>query len=249
VSSWIRSTNFDQETAQVTQLDPLGIVAKSQRGAAPEQSYGHIHTGSVGEWQKDVEDTLAHWVSDHTWAVGHRYHLFDFSLFLSTLAATRDLDNALYQLNIQSWFSITASDTDGRGWVGIRASYRDSWASGLDIMAERYLKRMRLSNLLTDRYWQLLEDDIRDFQHHGTHVYLVRLPEHPEIREFNNVHYQLPERLSELGRRTATPVLDLSGMGPADGVHLFDSVHPDEAAARVITHRLAIWLRERGDLP
>jgi hypothetical protein len=243
VSSWIRSTNFEQEAARVAQEDPLGIAPAQLAGASRAQAYKHGGDLGYGGFQKRVEDALAQAVSDRVWSVGHRYHLFDYSIFLWTLASTRELESSLYQLNIQSWFAVASSDTDGQGWVGIHVRYRDDWPHGVDEMSERYLKRMRLSKLLTDRYWQLLEDDIREFQAHGTRVLLVRMPEHPRIREFNDDRYEVPRRLGELHDRTGAPVLDISRLGLADGVRLFDSVHPDADAAAVITQKLATWVR------
>ena len=242
VSSWIRSTNFEQESALVAKTDPLSLAPAMVATTASQQAYHHDDSGG-GKVQKQIEDTLAHVVTEHVWSIGHRYHLFDYSIFLWSLLTTRDLEAALYQLNIQSWFSVASSETDGDGFVGIHVRYRDDWTTGLDQMADRYLKRMRLSNLLTDRYWQLLGDDIRSFQRHGTRVLLVRMPEHPRIREFNDEHYELPQHLAELQRTTGAPVLDLSRLGPADGVRLFDSVHPDGDAATVITRAIATWVR------
>jgi hypothetical protein len=177
--------------------------------------------------------------------IGHRYHLFDYSLFIGTLATTANLDNALYQLNMQSWFRVTGSETDGLGFVGLRVSYRDDWTVGLERMAERSLQRLRLSRLLTTRYWSLVTEHVKDFKSHGTQIVFVRMPEHPKIREFNDRTYDLPQRLHDLGELAGTPELDLSQLGPAEGVHLFDGVHPDADAAEVITHEIARSLKGR----
>jgi len=246
VSSWINGTNFEQETQLMTQLDPLGIAtAPKPDGATPAKGGAYRHQDALGggKLQTRVEETIARTLGENVQVIGHRYHLFDFLMFLGTLARTADLDNALYQLQIQSWFRVGSSETDGNGFVGLHVDYRADWPTGVDVMAERYLKRMRLSRLLTPAYWSLLEENIRDFQSHGTHVLLVRMPEHPKIRAFNNETYELPGRLAGLANRTSVKVLDLSELGPAEGVHLFDSVHPDAAAADVITRRLGSWLR------
>jgi hypothetical protein len=247
VSSWINGTNFEQETQLLTQTDPLGLAAPSTSGSAgaPAEGGAYRHQDSIegGTRQKQVEEAIARTLGEHVQIVGHRYHLFDFMMFLGTLATSADLDNALYQLQIQSWFRVSSSETDGQGFVGLHVDYRADWPTGVDVMAERYLKRMRLSRLLTPVYWSLLEENIRDFESHGTQVLLVRMPEHPQIRVFNDETYDLRARLTDLSTRTKVKVLDLSALGPADGVHLFDSVHPDAAAAQVIARRLGAWLR------
>jgi hypothetical protein len=253
VSSWLNGTNFDQESELVTKADPLGLAKPHDGEAAAPQAATHDgqhayqkDTGAgMGRFQHSAEAALSQWGSKHVRAFGHRYHLFDFGLFLGTLARTGDLDNALYQLGMQSWFKVKGSETDGFGYLGLDIAYREDWPQGLDLMAERSLQRLRLSRLLTPRYWALLEDDVRDFQSHGTQVLLVRMPEHPKIRAFNDETYDIPGRLKGIEDRTGAPVLDLSRLGPADGVHLFDAVHPDRASSDVIARELAAWLRTR----
>lgn len=243
VSSWINGTNFEQEIEMVAKVDPLGVAnAPHARGAHSQQAY-RSSSEITGETQQAVEAAIAKYLGTHVQTIGHRYHLFDYLMFVSTLARTRDLDTALYQLNIQSWFRVTSSETDGHGFLGVRVYYRNDWRHGLDEMAERYLKRMRFSRLLTDRYWTVLEEHIRDFTAHGTRVVLVRMPEHPAIKVFNDETYDLPQRLKAFEQATGTPVLDLSTLGPVDGVRLFDSVHPDLEAAAVVAKKLATWLR------
>ena len=61
---------------------------------------------------------------------------------------------------------------------------------------------------------------------------------------FNDEAYGLAARFRSLEEGGVT-VLDLSGLGPADGVHLFDAVHPDAPAAEVITRDLGTRLRAR----
>ena len=257
VSSWINGTNFEQEGDLVTKSDPLGIAksAPASGGAAgapaaakplDQQAYKQDGDLGGGRLQKATEAALSAWTGKHVRAVGHRYHLFDYSLFLGTLATRADLDVALYQLNMQSWFRVTGSATDGRGFLGLDVAYREDWSTGLERMAERSLQRLRLSHLLTDRYWTLLEENVREFRKHGTRVIFVRMPEHPKIRAFNDETYQLNERLHGLDERTGSTSLDLSRLGPAEGVHLFDGVHPDAAAADVITRELGTWLSHGG---
>ncbi len=245
VSSWINGTNFEQEADLVMQSDPLSLATATRAQAKPNTQSYRESGATTGEIQQAVETAIARVVNENVQALGHRYHLFDYLIFLGTLATTANLDGALYQLQIQSWFKVTHSETDGFGYLGVHVSYRGDWPDGLDKMAERYLKRMRFSRLLTERYWSLLEENVRDMQQHGTRVVFVRMPEHPAIRAFNNETYDLPKKLDDLAARLGTPVLDLSTLGPADGVHLFDSVHPDADAATVITKRIAAWLRER----
>jgi len=262
VSSWLNGTNFEQEAAQVAKEDPLGrraVAGTSNAGARPpaagdeapqppptthEQAFKKDGE-SAGALQRHTEAALAHVASEHLRAVGKRYHLFDYSLFLGTLATTANLDSALYQLNMQSWFKVRGSETDGQGYVGILVDYRGDWDAGLERMAERSLQRMRLSRLLTPRYWALFRDGVKDLQAHGTQVVVVRMPEHPKIRAFNDERYELPTRLREVETETGAQVLDLSHLGPAEGVRLFDAVHPDAAGAEVITRAVATWLRDR----
>lgn len=255
VSSWLNGTNFEQEGALVSSADPLHLnLSRGGGSAAPseaavtsaraqEQAFRQDGEAGSGQFQREAEAQLSKWASGHVHALGHRYHLFDYMLFVGKLATTADLDVALYQLNMQSWFRVSSSETDGSGYLGLQVRYRDDWSSGLDQMAERSLQRMRLSHLLTAQYWSLLEADVREFQSHGTQVFLVRMPEHPRIRAFNDETYALPEHVRALEERTGTPFLDLSRLGPADGVHLFDAVHPDAKAAEVITRQLGVWLR------
>lgn len=251
VSSWINGTNFDQEAELVAQTDPLGL--RTAPAAAPvavagpareEQAFKQGEAES-GRLQRSAETALARGASDNVRALGRRHHLFDYSLFAATLATSGDLDNALYQLNMQSWFRVSGSETDGFGFLGLKVQYRDDWPTGLDRMAARSLQRLELSRLLTPRYWSLLEESVRSFKEHGTRVVIVRLPEHPRIREFNDRAYDMPARLAALEELTGTPSLDLSRLGAADGVRLFDAVHPDADAAEVITREISAWLKAR----
>ncbi|CAN5909965.1 hypothetical protein BH11MYX4_BH11MYX4_00310 [soil metagenome] len=248
VSSWLNGTNFEQEGELVAKQDPLtlGALVPSAAGAKAsdgQQAYKQDGDLGAGGLQRAVEAALTGWSNSHVQAFGHRYHLFDYGLFLGTLATTANMDTSLYQLGMQSWFKVTGSDTDGRGYLGLHVQYRADWDQGLERMAERSLQRLRLSRLLTPRYWELLEGDVRDFQSHGTQVFLVRMPEHPRIKAFNDETYAVPERLHAIETRTGAPVLDLSHLGPADGVRLFDAVHPDAAAAEVIDREVGVWLR------
>ena len=244
VSSWLNGTNFEQEGALVTQADPLGVGRGAVTGSRPsgDQAYRQMGEASTGGVQSRTEDALSAWTGKRLRVVGHRYHLFDWSLFFATLVTTADLDNALYQLNMQAWFRVKSSETDGRGFVGLHVAYRDDWSAGLERMAERSLQRLRLSRSLTSRYWSLLEDHVRHFEDHGTRVVIVRMPEHPRIRQFNDETYDVPLRLRQVEERTGAPVYDLSQLGPADGVRLFDAVHPDADAAEVITRKIGNWL-------
>lgn len=245
VSSWINSTNFEQESHRVLEEDPLTLGTKQVKKASAQQAFRDDSELGAGKLQKRVEAVIADVIGDTSQVVAHKYHLFDFAMFLGTLATSGDLDNALYQLQIQSWFKVTTSTTDGRGWLGVEVDYRSDWSDGVDRMAERYLKRMRFSRMLTPDYWSTLEAAIREFQHRGTRVKLIRMPEHPAIRAFNDETYAVSTRMRELAQRTGATMLDLSTLGPADGVRLFDAVHPDVQAADVITQRIADALRAR----
>lgn len=238
VSSWLNGTNFEQESALVANTDPLGL-----RGTGSSRPAGPASEATPVSFQQRAEDGLAQWTGQKLLGVGHRYHLFDFTMFLGALARTRSVDDALYELNMQSWFTVAESETDGLGYLGLKVRYRGDWDSGLERMADRTLKRLRLSRVLTDRYWTLLEEGIADLRSHGTRVVLVRMPEHPRIRAFNDEAYALGPRLTQAAEKTGAEVIDLSALGPDEGIRLFDAVHPDAAAASVITRRVGEWLR------
>lgn len=251
VSSWINGTNFDQEAALLLRSDPLGISRGTPTGepvkAVASSAQGYHDTVSTPEkgLQARTEAALTHDLGTGVRAFGHRYHLFDYTMFVGALATSFDLDKALYQLNMQSWFTVTGSETDGLGYSGIDVRYRDDWNVGLERMADRSLQRLRLSRLLDSEYWRRLEAGVRDLQAHGTEVLFVRMPEHPRIRDFNEQTYHLTDEMQDIEKRTGAPTLDLSKLGPADGVHLFDAVHPDAASTEPITRAIAGWLRER----
>lgn len=251
VSSWINGTNFDQEADLILKADPLRVApvptASSSAPAPGEQSYREL-SGSSGHFQKVAEETLSRGMSDGLRSFGHRYHLFDFTLFAGSLVSSADLDKALYQLNMQSWFRVTGNVTDGRGFVGLRVDYRSDWPAGLERMAERSLQRLRLSRLLTPTYWSRLEADVLHFRSHGTRVVFVRMPEHPSIKAFNDSTYAIAEHLRTIEEHTGAPALDLSALGLAAGIRLFDAVHPDLDAADVITREVASWLKTRTDI-
>lgn len=242
VSSWINGTNFDQEAAAVIALDPLGAATTSSAKPVDAQAFRGNDAPGSGAFQRDAEAKVAGWASEHVRTLGRRYHLFDFTFFTRKLLTSVDLDESLYQLNMQSWFQVTETTTDGRGYLGLGVRYRDDWNVGLERMAERSLQRMQLSNLLTPEYWKRLEQGTRSLQAHGTRVVLVRMPEHPRIRAFNEARYQMKERLAEIHDRTNADVVDLSALGPSDGVRLFDGIHPDDASATAIARALGAEL-------
>jgi hypothetical protein len=250
VSSWISGTNFDGDAALVVDNDPLGLgrAAKTEEAHSPsantaQQAFRKDDGAGEGKLQTTAENDLSIAIGTHVRAAGHRYHLFDFGLFTGKLATTGDLDEALYQLNMQSWFTVKGNQSDGAGWIGFDVAYRDDWSQGLDKMAERSLQRLRLSRNLNEKYWDRLEADLREFRAHGTRVFIVRMPEHPLIRKFHEEAYGLNGKLRGIEERTSSPVLDLSELGPADGVRLFDAIHPDAKAAAVITHSVSSWLK------
>jgi hypothetical protein len=253
VSSWLNGTNFDQEADLVAKSDPLRLLGDA-RPAAPgapgqrEQAFRKAGDAGQGEAQRAAEAALARWGSTHARVLARRHHLFDYLLFLGTLATTASLDDALYQLNMQAWFAVTEHETDGLGFLGLHVRYRDDWDTGLERMADRSLQRLRLSRLLTPRYWALLDEQIGYFQAKGTQIVLVRMPEHPRIRAFNDETYDVSARLRGYEERRGVTVVDLSQLGPPAGVRLFDAVHPDADAAHVITRELGARLRERRGL-
>lgn len=240
VSSWLNGTNFEQEAALVTSADPLSLRGD---GRPAESGASGSSEGGGRRWQQSAEDDLARWSGQQLLSVGHRYHLFDFSMFLGALARTRSVDDALYELNMQSWFRVAESETDGLGYLGLKVRYRDDWGAGLERMADRTLKRLRLSRVLTDRYWALLEEGIVDLLRHGTRVVLVRMPEHPRIRAFNDEVYGLGSQLALSAEKTGAEVIDLSHLGPGEGIRLFDAVHPDAESAAVISRKVGEWLQ------
>ena len=246
VSSWLNGTNFEQEGELVTKNDPLKLGKHDVTAHQPSvESFRQENESESGRTQRAAEAWLTRETSDHSQVLAHRYHLFDFTLFMGALARTRNFDDALYQLNMQSWFKVRSTETDGLGFLALEIDYREDWPRGLDRMAERSLQRLRLSRLLTEKYWSLLEADVREFQGHGTQVMFVRMPEHPAIREFNESTYEITRRMKQIEAETGAPFLDLSMLGPKDGVRLFDAVHPDAEAAEVISQRVGEWLRGR----
>lgn len=249
ISSWLNGTNFEQEAKLVEVRDPLNVgVPTGDARAQHDNEYGAYRSNeSVAEtFQKSTEAELSGWADKHWMGLGHRYHLFDYSLFIGTLFTGRSLDDALYQLNMQSWFRVRSSEGDGLGWLGIDVEYRADWPHGLDRMAERSLQRLRLTRLLNETYWKKLEEETADFTRHGTRVVLLRMPEHPKIRAFNDEAYDLTNRLNGIAARTGAYVVDLSDLGPSNDVRLFDAVHPDKPSAAIITRELAERLRSAG---
>jgi hypothetical protein len=196
-----------------------------------------------GHVQQRVEKELSDAVNRAVLSIGHRYRLMDMGMFLGALVMSFDLDRALLQLNMQPWYAVTSNEEDGHGWLGVDVRYRDDWIRGVDFMAQRSVTRLNFQRLLTDEYWARLEQGVRDLEEHGTHVVLVRMPEHPRIRAFNDQTYQTTPRVRAIAERTGARFVDLSMLGLDDGVRLFDAVHPDADAARVITKALAAALR------
>lgn len=261
VSSWINGTNFAREAEFVTKADILGLRAggapmgsrdADTRGDGPvEGAPGVTGTGAYrgsdalagGRVQTRIEKELSSAINDTVLSIGHRYRLMDVGLFVGTLATTFDLDRALFQLNMQPWYAVTANDHDGRGWLGVHVRYRDDWLSGVDHMAQRSVTRLTFQRLLTDEYWAKLEQGVHNLEAQGTQVVLVRMPEHPLIRVFNDERYQTTPRVRAIAERTGARYIDLSTLGIVDGVRLFDAVHPDADAALVITRTLAAELR------
>ncbi|MBX3205808.1 MAG: hypothetical protein KF764_12115 [Labilithrix sp.] len=249
VSSWLNGTNYEQEGALVAQADPLRVLDGRSGDRSKPLNAGELSPREgleSGRFQREAETAVSGWAGARLLTLGRRYHLFDYSLFVGTLATSANLDTALYQLNMQSWFRVLRSETDGQGFVGIHVEYRDDWPSGLERMAQRSLQRMRLSRLLDDRYWSLLEDRVKKFQARGSRIVFVRMPEHPMIRAFNDETYRITEQLHGIEERTGAALLDISHLGLSDGVHLFDAVHPDAAAAEVVTREIALRLRALG---
>lgn len=245
VSSWLNSTNFIKEGESMLAVDPLRIRAVKGDAAA---AAGTDDTRPQASFQQRVEEGLSDRINTGLISLGKRYHLFDFSLFLWKLLTTFDLEASLYQLRIQSWYSVVSARPDGTGFLGFEVDYQDSWTRGVDIMAEMQLQRMRRVNFLNDAYWQTLEENIDHFSAHGSRILLVRMPEHPDIRTFNDRTYRITERVKAMSERHNLPYLDLSGLGPEQGVRLFDAVHPDAQSSEVITTLIGEWVRSHPSI-
>jgi hypothetical protein len=246
VSSWVDSNNFDQESALLIAKDPLDLHPPLSATENKNEPDAYSTTSVSPDPQHVAEKQLSAWIGHHWLAVGHRYHLFDFSMFAGTLATGHGLDDSLYQLNMQSWFYVRGSETDGYGWLGLDIGYRADWTHGLDKMADRTLQRLRFTRVLDANYWRRIEAGADDLAKHGTRVFLLRMPEHPRIRAFNDEAYDMPSRLNGIAERTGASVIDLTALGPAEGVRLFDAIHPDKEAAVVITRELSSWIRSHG---
>jgi hypothetical protein len=245
VSSWLNSTNFSQEGELLARADPLGLFRRDDAGKADPVWTEDVST--ISEPENDnrravIESRLSSTLASGFPSLGKRYHLFDYTGFLWQLIRTRDLDAALYQIGLQSWFQVIGSEVDGSGHLGIKVRYTPAWERNLDVMAEKQLQRMRVAKFLDEEYWRQLEEHLRHFRINGTRVFLVRMPEHPSIRAFNDETYNVPAHLANLSVRTDTPTLDLSDLGLSDGIRLFDAVHPDAEGSRIITQRIAAWL-------
>lgn len=243
VSSWLNTTNFVKEGENMLAVDPLGL--KSARASSPTGGQDAAVKPAASPQQR-IEQALSERINASLISLGKRYHLFDFSLFLWKLLTTLDLEASLYQLRIQSWYSVISAQADGSGFLGFEVEYQDSWTRGVDIMAEMQLQRMRQVNFLNDEYWQAFEDDIADFGAHGSRIFLVRMPEHPAIRTFNDSRYWITERVIAMAERHNLSYLDLSDLGPEQGVRLFDAVHPDAQSSQVITARIGEWIRHQS---
>lgn len=242
VSSWLNTTNFIKEGESMLAVDPLGLTAAAAESAAAVQAASKP-TASI---QQRIEQTLTERINAGLISLGKRYHLYDFGLFLWKLLTTFDLEASLYQLRIQSWYSVVSAQADGAGFLGFEVEYQDSWTRGVDIMAEMQLQRMRQVNFLNDEYWRTFEDNIAHFGAHGSRILLVRMPEHPAIRAFNDSRYRITERVNAMAARHDLPYLDLSELGPEQGVRLFDAVHPDAHSSEVITARIGEWVRRQS---
>lgn len=245
VSSWLNTTNFAKEGENMLAVDPLGL--RVARASAPAGGQDAAPTPAASPQQR-FEQALSERINASLISLGKRYHLFDFSLFLWKLLTTLDLEASLYQLRIQSWYSVVSAQADGSGFLGFDVEYQDSWTRGVDIMAEMQLQRMRQVNFLNDEYWQAFEDDIADFSAHGSRIFLVRMPEHPAIRSFNDSRYRITERVKAMAERHNLPYLDLSDLGPEQGVRLFDAVHPDAQSSKVITARIGEWISRQPSI-
>lgn len=245
VSSWLNSTNFIKEGEVMLAVDPLRLRPdKGNAGAEASTKDAKPPTS----FQFRVEQGLSDWINASIISLGKRYHLFDFGLFLWKLLTTFDLEVSLYQLRIQSWYSVVSAHPDGAGFLGFEVEYQDSWTRGVDIMAEMQLQRMRQVNFLNDEYWQALEDNIAHFGARGSRILLVRMPEHPAIRSFNDATYGINEKVKRIAARHQLPYLDLSDLGPEQGVRLFDAVHPDARSSEVITARIGEWIRRQPSI-
>ncbi len=245
VSSWLNSTNFVKEGESMLAVDPLHLKAAQAHDAGTPRDAATQQGASL---QQRIEQDLSERLNAGLVSLGKRYHLFDFGLFLWKLLTTFDLEASLYQLRIQSWYAIVSARGDGAGFLGFDVEYQDSWTRGVDIMAEMQLQRMRQVNFLNDEYWQAFDDNVAHFAAHGSRIYLVRMPEHPAIRAFNDSRYRITERVNIMAARHDLPYLDLSGLGPEQGVKLFDAVHPDAQSSQIITARIGEWLRRQPPL-
>jgi hypothetical protein len=239
ISSWLNGSNFEVEAAQLVAEDPLRLFSRPRAASTAGAKGKDAMSLFTTRVEYDLVQTLDDWIKQS----GKRYHLFDYAIFLAHLARTGNLRDSLYQLNLQSWFTVTGTEVDGRGFLGLRVNYDDDWTRGQDVMADKQILRIRAGNFLTERYWSQLEVYVREFRTHGTRIVLMRMPEHPQIRALNDEIYRIPERLAGIAQRNAIEILDFRDKLTAP-VQLFDAVHPDYPASIVISEALAKWVAD-----
>jgi hypothetical protein len=240
ISSWLNGTNFELETEQLINLDPLDIYSTSDKNTNLD-----IKNNTTADiiFSKKIETTLQHITAENIKQSNKRYHLFDYSLFLYEFLKTLNLNESLYNLRIQSWFKVNAIEKDGYGFLGLRVDYNNSWQRGYDVMAEKQLLRIKAGNFLTTKYWKKLDEYISKFKSNGTEIVLMRMPEHPIIRNGNDNIYKIHDKMNELALMHNISVIDFDTLLDRE-VKLFDSVHPDYEGSKLISSALANWIEQ-----
>lgn len=240
VSSWLDSANHELETEHLVKLDPLNLFGKT--GSDSGFAVGVAATAAADSLQQRTETALQQSVDGVLKQAEKRYHLFDFALFIYHLLGSGNLEQSLYQLGLQSWYQVDATQEDGFGQIAFDIAYTDRWQQAQETMAQKQLLRMRAGTFLTPRFWQTLREQTERFSQRGTRILLLRMPEHPQIRAFNEQRYAISEHLTRLQQQTGIAVLDLEQHLAPGEVRLYDAVHPDRAGGERISRLIADWI-------
>ncbi|MFH0821800.1 MAG: hypothetical protein V2B18_03550 [Pseudomonadota bacterium] len=244
VSSWIDSDNYHHQTRLIEEQDVLGLRPdKEAAGEVPSEAPTPASGRSV---RSRVEQELTSRLNDALRLTEKRYHLADFTLFAWTLVRTGNLKTALYDINLQTWFKLAGVHRDGYGYQGFAVKYEPRWDEAVNLMAAKQLRRMSFGVFLSPRYWRELEELLDHFRRGGTKILLLRMPEHPDIYEFNEQRYQVSANMNRIAATVDAGVLDLNVPRFISGVKLYDVVHPDKTGAETLTHRLAQWMLENS---
>ncbi len=233
VSSWLHSDNFEVEASLLAADNFLGL------GTDP------VVVEEETSFQQRTETFLHSKLGSVLRLSNKKYHLFDFTLFLSALGTTWDFEKSFYQIQMQRWYKLRSEQADGFGNLAFEINYGPTWETGTQTMVNKQLSRARIGYFLTETYWESLEQLITEFNEHGTRFVMMRMPEHPDIFDFNEERYAINEKLTEIARNPNVEFVNFNVAEVLDNIRLFDAVHPDVPSAKLITTYLADELVKR----